>query len=68
MSVYLKEDNVKKEPIAHSNGILNLKYLREKAKAMTPERERKILERNRVLSQLPVSERRKWSEEHDRDR
>ncbi len=53
---------MKKEPIAHSNGILNLKYLREEAKTITPERERKILERNRVLSQLPVSERRKWSQ------
>lgn len=35
---------------------------------MTPERERKILERNRVLSQLSVSERRKWSEKHDGSR
>ena len=52
-----------KEPVA-INGFLNMNWLKEKAKEITPEKEKAILKRNEALSQVPVNERRKWLETH----
>ncbi len=53
-----------KEPITHPNGILNLNWLKEEAKFMTPEREKAILARNEALSKVPVNKRKGWSKNH----
>lgn len=46
------------------NGILNMKWLQEEAKKMTPEKEKAILRRNEAMTMVPVDERREWVEKH----
>lgn len=53
-----------KEPITHPNGILNLRWLEETAKSMTPEKAKAILARNEALSRVPRNKRKGWAETH----
>ena len=50
--------------VTHENGSLNLNWLREQRETMTEEKQRAILLRNEVLSQIPSNERKQWIEEH----
>lgn len=60
---YTYEHEEDKIPIA-INGIMNLAWLKEEAKKMTPEKEQAILLKNRAMSHIPIDECREWSEKH----
>lgn len=47
-------------PVIHDNGILNLRWLKEEGRLMTPEKEKAILARNEALKNVPYEEREKW--------
>lgn len=44
-------------PVTHDNGILNLRWLQEKGRLMTPEKEKAILARNEAFRNVPYEER-----------
>lgn len=47
-------------PVTHDNGILNLRWLQEEGRLMTPEKEKAILARNEALRNVPYEEREQW--------
>lgn len=49
------------------NGILNIKWLQEQAKQMTPEKEKAIIARNEALRNIPYKKRKQWLEENPLD-
>lgn len=46
--------------VTHDNGILNLRWLQEEGRLMTPKKEKAILARNEALRNVPYEEREQW--------